>query len=58
MSRSLNILADKLQLPTLLLDNMSDVTEQFVELSDALLDVANFGFTLDYQRILEVNFVL
>ena len=45
--RSLDILFNDVQLRALLMHHVRDISEQLVQLSHALLDVADFGFALD-----------
>lgn len=46
------------QLPPLLVHDVSHIAEKFIEFPDRLFDIPNFRFPLDNQRLLEVDFVL
>ena len=54
----LDILANDIKLITLFMHNMRHISEQLVQFANALLNVANFGFPLDNERFLKVDFVL
>lgn len=54
----LHIPFNSVELRALLVDHVRDIAEQFVELADGLLDVANLGLSLDDQLLLEVDIVL
>lgn len=54
----LDILADNVKLTALLVNDVRDITEQLVQLPNALLDVADLGFPLDDKRFLEVYLAL
>lgn len=55
VSGTRDIIANDVELTTLVVDHMSDISEQFVELAHGLLDITNLGFALDDQRFLEVD---
>ena len=57
-SHILHIPAYRIQLSSLLMHNMRHISEQFIQLSNALLDVSDFRLSLDNQRFLEIDFVL
>jgi hypothetical protein len=56
--RDLDILFNNVQLRALLMHHVRDISEQLVQLSHALLDVADLGFALDDEGFLEVDLVL
>jgi len=56
--RDLDIFFDDVKLRSLLVHHVSDVAEELVELADGLLNIANLGFALNYERFLEVDIVL
>lgn len=56
--RDLNILLDDVELCSLLMHHMGDITEQLIQLTHGLLDVPDFRFALDDQGFLEVDVVL
>lgn len=55
---ALHILTDNIQLLPLLVHHVRHIPEQLVEFADGLLDVADFGFALDDEGFLEVDFGL
>ena len=58
LCHTFDVLADNIQLPALLTDDVSDIPEQLVQLADTLLDVADLVFAFDDKRLLEVHVVL
>jgi hypothetical protein len=56
--RDFDVFFNNVQLCTLLMHHVGNITEQLVQLADALLNVAYLGFALDDQRLLEVDFIL
>jgi hypothetical protein len=50
-----DIVGDNVELTTLVVDHVSDISEQLIEFADGLFDVANFGLALDDQGLLEVD---
>lgn len=55
VSGTRDIIANNVELTALVVDHMSDISKQFIELAHGLLDVTNLGLTLDDQRLLEVD---
>ncbi|KAH0357840.1 t-SNARE, partial [Aureobasidium melanogenum] len=55
VSGTRDIIANDVELTALVVDHMSDISEQFVELAHGLLDVTNLGLALDNQGLLEVD---
>ena len=53
-----SIAFDCFQLFALLADNLSDLTEEDVQISNAFLNLSDFLLTLGNQGILEINVVL
>lgn len=56
--RNLDIFFNNVQLRTLLMHHVRDISEQLVQFPHALFDVADLGFALDDEGFLEVDFVL
>lgn len=54
----LDVVANNVQLATLFSNYMRHITEQFVQFSNALFNVANLGLAFDNQGFLEVHFIL
>lgn len=54
----LDVLADDVKLATLLMNDMCDVTEQLVQFTNALLDVADLCFPFDDKTFLEIHLML
>lgn len=50
-----HVVRDYVEGLALLVHHVCDVAEEFVQLADRLLDVANFGFTLDNEGLLEID---
>lgn len=55
VSGTRDIIADNVELTALVVNHMSDISEQLVELAHRLLDVTDLGLTLNDQRLLEVD---
>lgn len=53
-----DVLTDNVQLAALLMNNMCNISEELIQFANALLNIANFGLTLNDKRFLEVYFVL
>lgn len=58
ISRASDVVGDDIQRLALLVYHVGDISEELVEFADGLLDVADFGFTFDNERFLEVDFGL
>jgi hypothetical protein len=56
--RDFDVFLNNIQLCTLLMHHVSNITEQLVQLSNTLLDVAYLGLALDDERLLEIDFIL
>lgn len=53
-----HVIRNRSKLLALLGHNLSHLSEQHIEIADALLNVSDLLFTLDNERFLEVYFVL
>lgn len=53
-----HVLLDDIELSTLLMHHVRHIAEQFVQLTDRLLDVADLGLALDDELFLKVDVVL
>lgn len=54
----IHIRIDSIHLATLLVDDMSHIPEQFIQFTNALLDVPDLGLPLNDQSLLEVDLLL
>lgn len=54
----LDIFADDIQLPSLFRNDVRNISEELVQLSDALFNVPDLCLTLDDQGLLEVHLTL
>lgn len=54
----LDVLLDDVELGALFVHHVGDVTEQFVQLTDGLFNVAYFRLALDDEGLLEIDVVL
>ena len=56
--RIFHVLLDDIELFSLLAHNVRNVPEEFIQFSDALLDVPDLGLSFDDQGFLKINLIL
>ena len=57
-SHILHIPCDRIQLSTLLMYNMRNISKKLIQLSNTLLNIPYFRLSFNYKRVLEIDFVL